>query len=172
MKPELKESPGNIVLDITALARDTPLLLFDAADPRRGREIPLEVSFGEYKKDGKHFFTGFARDISDRKESEEAIRRNEEDSADSQIPCPNSYGWQIRMAGYSGTTRDGMNTPAPHLNKWKAGVAVRTRSCRIAVSIGALAIFHRDRAALRNDVPTPWTGRYFPAIPYARDTLT
>ena len=28
-----KESPGNIVLDLTATERDSPLLLFDAADP-------------------------------------------------------------------------------------------------------------------------------------------
>src|SRR5450432_627650 len=29
----LKESPSNILLDITATQRDSPLLLFDAADP-------------------------------------------------------------------------------------------------------------------------------------------
>lgn len=46
---------------------------------KSGREIPLELSFGEYKKDGRHFFTGFARDISDRKKSEEALRRSEEE---------------------------------------------------------------------------------------------
>jgi hypothetical protein len=28
-----RESPGNIILDITATQRDSPLLLFDAADP-------------------------------------------------------------------------------------------------------------------------------------------
>ncbi len=33
---------------------------------RSGREIPLEISFGEYVKDGKRFFTGIARDVSER----------------------------------------------------------------------------------------------------------
>jgi PAS domain S-box-containing protein len=31
-----------------------------------GREIPLEVSFGSYRQNGKTFFTGFIRDISER----------------------------------------------------------------------------------------------------------
>lgn len=43
-----------------------------------GREIPLEVSFGEYTKAGKHYFTGFARDISQRKRAEQALREGEQ----------------------------------------------------------------------------------------------
>ncbi|HEX2729645.1 MAG TPA: PAS domain S-box protein, partial [Rubrobacteraceae bacterium] len=35
-----------------------------------GREIPLEVSFGEFLKDGRHYFTGFIRDITERKRAE------------------------------------------------------------------------------------------------------
>jgi len=34
---------------------------------RSGKEIPLELSFGEYTEDGKRFFTGIARDISERR---------------------------------------------------------------------------------------------------------
>jgi len=45
---------------------------------RDGREIPLEVSFGEYTKAGKHYFTGFARDISQRKRAEQALRASEQ----------------------------------------------------------------------------------------------
>jgi PAS domain S-box-containing protein len=37
---------------------------------RSGREIMLELSFGEFKRDGRHFFTGIARDITDRKHAE------------------------------------------------------------------------------------------------------
>lgn len=40
-----------------------------------GREIPLEVSFGVYTKDGKRYFTGFARDITERKEAERVRAR-------------------------------------------------------------------------------------------------
>ncbi|HZQ20052.1 MAG TPA: PAS domain S-box protein [Terriglobales bacterium] len=43
-----------------------------------GHEIPLEVSFGEYTKGGKHYFTGFARDISQRKLAEQALRESEQ----------------------------------------------------------------------------------------------
>jgi PAS domain S-box-containing protein len=43
-----------------------------------GRQIPLEVSFGEYTKGGKHYFTGFARDISQRKLGEQSLRESEQ----------------------------------------------------------------------------------------------
>ena len=36
-----------------------------------GREIPLEVSFGEFSKNGRHIFTGIVRDITERKRAEE-----------------------------------------------------------------------------------------------------
>lgn len=45
---------------------------------KNGREIPLEVSFGEYTQAGKHYFTGFARDISQRKLAEQALRESEQ----------------------------------------------------------------------------------------------
>jgi PAS domain S-box-containing protein len=43
-----------------------------------GTEIPLELSFGEFAEDGKHFFTGIARDITDRKQAQEALQHSEE----------------------------------------------------------------------------------------------
>jgi two-component system, cell cycle sensor histidine kinase and response regulator CckA len=45
---------------------------------REGHEIPLELSFAEYTKEGKRFFTGIARDISERKRAEAALRESEE----------------------------------------------------------------------------------------------
>jgi PAS domain S-box-containing protein len=36
-----------------------------------GREFPIEVSFGELSRDGHKVFTGFIRDISERKQAEE-----------------------------------------------------------------------------------------------------
>jgi PAS domain S-box-containing protein len=44
---------------------------------KSGREIPLEVSFGEYTEQGKHFFTGFVRDVTERKKAEEKLRSSE-----------------------------------------------------------------------------------------------
>jgi PAS domain S-box-containing protein len=42
-----------------------------------GKEIPLEISFGEFVRDGEHFFTGFVRDITERKEAEKRLRETE-----------------------------------------------------------------------------------------------
>jgi PAS domain S-box-containing protein len=42
-----------------------------------GHRFPLEISFGEHQE-GKHFFIGIARDITERKRAEELQRQNEE----------------------------------------------------------------------------------------------
>ncbi|MDQ2746365.1 MAG: PAS domain S-box protein, partial [Acidobacteriota bacterium] len=41
---------------------------------KTGREIPLELSFGEFVSDGERYFTGIARDVSERKKADEALR--------------------------------------------------------------------------------------------------
>jgi PAS domain S-box-containing protein len=38
-----------------------------------GREIPLELSFGEFAEDGRRFFTGIARDITERRKLERRL---------------------------------------------------------------------------------------------------
>ncbi|MEO8435296.1 MAG: GAF domain-containing protein [Pyrinomonadaceae bacterium] len=40
---------------------------------KNGREIPLELSFGDFIEDGKHYFTGIARDISERRQLEKRL---------------------------------------------------------------------------------------------------
>jgi PAS domain S-box-containing protein len=40
---------------------------------KSGREIPVEISFGEFVKDGRRFFTGIIRDISERKRIERRL---------------------------------------------------------------------------------------------------
>jgi PAS domain S-box-containing protein len=44
---------------------------------RDGQEFPVEVSFGELTKDGHRVFTGFIRDISERKQATDKIRASE-----------------------------------------------------------------------------------------------
>jgi PAS domain S-box-containing protein len=44
---------------------------------RDGHEVPIGVSFGEFTVDGETRFTGVIRDITDRKEREEALERSE-----------------------------------------------------------------------------------------------
>jgi PAS domain S-box-containing protein len=46
---------------------------------KSGREIPLEISFGKFTRGSQHFFTGIARDITERKRAEEALRKSEEE---------------------------------------------------------------------------------------------
>ncbi len=46
---------------------------------KNGEEFPVEVSFGETISNGNRVFTGFIRDISERKLAEEAIRAREQD---------------------------------------------------------------------------------------------
>ncbi len=51
-------------VEVTALRKD-------------GQEFPVEVSFGELTSDGHKVFTGFIRDISERKEAEDQLRASE-----------------------------------------------------------------------------------------------
>jgi len=46
---------------------------------KSGAAIPLKLSFGEFEKDGQRFFTGIARDISERKKSEAALQKAREE---------------------------------------------------------------------------------------------
>jgi hypothetical protein len=46
---------------------------------KNGEEFPVEVSFGEITNNGHRVFTGFIRDISERKRAEEALRASERD---------------------------------------------------------------------------------------------
>ena len=47
------------------------------AQRKDGQEFPAEVSFGEQTSDGHKVFTGFIRDISERKQAEERLRASE-----------------------------------------------------------------------------------------------
>ena len=46
---------------------------------KNGEEFPVEVSFGEISNYGQRVFTGFIRDISERKRAEEALRTSQRD---------------------------------------------------------------------------------------------
>jgi diguanylate cyclase (GGDEF)-like protein/PAS domain S-box-containing protein len=52
-----KKAPSRQGVEIVCLHKD-------------GHEIPLEFSFGEFEQNGKRFFTGIARDITERKRAE------------------------------------------------------------------------------------------------------
>ncbi len=37
---------------------------------KSGNEVPLEISYGEFMKEGRHFFAGIVRDITERRDAE------------------------------------------------------------------------------------------------------
>ena len=47
---------------------------------KNGREIALEISFGEYVKNNEHIFTGIVRDVTERKHLEHVLKRAKEDA--------------------------------------------------------------------------------------------
>ena len=45
---------------------------------KSGKEIPVEISFGEFTKAGKRTFTGIIRDVTARQQAEQAVQQSEE----------------------------------------------------------------------------------------------
>ncbi len=45
---------------------------------KNGHEVPVEISFGEIRQDGKRVFAGIVRDITERKRAENSLRESEE----------------------------------------------------------------------------------------------
>jgi signal transduction histidine kinase len=41
--------------------------------------VPLEISFGEFSRNGRRFFTGIARDITERRRAQDALRKSREE---------------------------------------------------------------------------------------------
>jgi PAS domain S-box-containing protein len=63
---------------------------------KNGEEFPVEVSFGEIARDGHKTFTGFLRDISRRKQAEQALRRSEAFLAEAQhLSHTGSFSWRV-----------------------------------------------------------------------------
>ncbi|HEX8248466.1 MAG TPA: EAL domain-containing protein [Pyrinomonadaceae bacterium] len=48
------------------------------AERKDGNEFLIEITFGEYNSDGERVFTAVVRDITERKRTEEALRKSEE----------------------------------------------------------------------------------------------
>ena len=63
---------------------------------KNGQEFPVELSFGELTRDGHRVFTGFIRDISEKKKAEDALRRSEAYLAEAQrLAHIAAWVWQV-----------------------------------------------------------------------------
>ena len=63
---------------------------------KNGEEFPLEISFGEQIGNEHKVFTGFVRDISEKKRAEESLRRSEAYLAQAQrLAHVGSWVWQV-----------------------------------------------------------------------------
>src|SRR5215470_6197463 len=63
---------------------------------KNGGEFPLEIAFGEQIRNGHRVFTGFVRDISEKKRAEEALRRSEVYLEEAQrLSHTGSFGWDV-----------------------------------------------------------------------------
>ena len=77
---------GKKTLDWTAV---------DATARRKdGTELIVEISFGEYRKGGKHVFTGFVRDITEFKRQKDALERSEHNFR-ALVQATTEYVWQL-----------------------------------------------------------------------------
>jgi len=63
---------------------------------KNGEEFAVEISFGELSRDGHKTFTGFIRDISKRKQAEQALRRSQSLLTESQrLSLTGSFSWKV-----------------------------------------------------------------------------
>jgi formate hydrogenlyase transcriptional activator len=61
-----------------------------------GTQFPVEVSFGEIVTGQQHTFTGFVRDISEKKRAADALRKSESYLAEAQkLSLTGSFGWNV-----------------------------------------------------------------------------
>jgi len=72
---------------------------------KNGREIPLEISFGELVENGTHIFTGIVRDVSERERAEKALQESQRTLSTlmANLPgmayrCLNDPNWSFEFA--------------------------------------------------------------------------
>jgi PAS domain S-box-containing protein len=141
---------------------------------KNGEEFPIEVSFGEITNNGHRVFTGFIRDISGRKQAEEALRQSERDlsliieTIPGLVWCADPGGelnyLNQRLLDYTGTSPDAWaqlgwknllhpEDAEPTAHAWSRAVSTGQPlevQCRLRRSDGAYRWFQALGQAARN----------------------
>ena len=154
------------------------------AQRKDGLTFPVEVSFGEMTNDGHKVFTGFIRDISEKKKAEEALRASERDlsltieTIPGLVWCASPDGelnyLNHRILEYTGSTPDAWaqsgwtgflhpDDAEPSAHSWSRAVATGEpydTQCRLRRASGVYRWFHALGQAARDSQGrvTRWYG--------------
>jgi PAS domain S-box-containing protein len=101
---------------------------------KNGQEFPVEVSFGEMTSDGHKIFTGFIRDISEKKKADEALRNIQA---------------QLSRATRTATVGEFAASIAHEINQPLAAVVANGHACLRWLSAGPSGLAKAQEAAER-----------------------
>ncbi len=143
--------------DILPLSTYAPILDITASR-KDGSKFPIEISFGEFDKDGNRLFTAVIRDVTERKRTEEALRKSEE------------YRNLFKHANDAIIIFEPENETVLDVNDWACEVYGRSRDEFIGLSLKTISLNsddnrrrHLDRLLAEGHLPS------FESIHFHRD---
>ncbi len=113
---------------------------------KSGREIALEMSFGEYIKGGKHMFTGVMRDITERKRLEAQLRQSQKMDAVGRLAGGVAHDFNNLLTTILGYSSLLLQSRAGHEAPDKRLIEIKKSAERAAGLTRQLLSFSRNQA--------------------------